>query len=87
MTTVAWINTQTNICENISLDDRPVSEIVIPGYLMLDTEAIGDGGIGSTWDGIKLVQPTPQTVEKQTPTKEQLMAELQALAAKIEAME
>jgi hypothetical protein len=70
MTTVAWINTQTNICENTSLDDRPVSEIVMQGYLMLDLEAIGGGGIGHTWDGTKLIQPTPQTVEEQPTTIE-----------------
>lgn len=38
MTILAWINEQTNICENTSLDDRPASEIQIPGYIMLDLE-------------------------------------------------
>jgi hypothetical protein len=64
MTTLAWINEQTNICDNVSLDDRPASEIQIPGYLMLDLDAIGGGGIGDTWDGEKLVKPViPETPE------------------------
>jgi hypothetical protein len=57
MTTLAWINTQTNICENTSLDDRPASAIQIDGYLILDLEAIGGGGIGDIWDGEKLSKP------------------------------
>jgi hypothetical protein len=59
MTTIAWINQQTNICENTSLDDRPASEIQVAGYLMLDLDAIGGGGIGDIWDGEKLVTPKP----------------------------
>lgn len=59
MTILAWINEQTNICDNTSLDDRPVSEIHIDGYLILDLEAIGGGGIGDVWDGEKLVKPAP----------------------------
>lgn len=54
MTILAWINEQTNICENTTLDDRPATEIHIKGYLILDLEAIGGGGIGDVWDGIKL---------------------------------
>jgi hypothetical protein len=57
MTTLAWINTQTNVCENTTLDDRPASEIQIEGYLILDLDAIGGGGIGDTWDGKKLSKP------------------------------
>jgi hypothetical protein len=57
MTTLAWINTKTNVCENTTLDDRPASEIQIDGYLILDLETIGGGGIGDTWDGQKLSKP------------------------------
>lgn len=57
MTTLAWINAQTNLCENTSLDDRPASEIKVDGFLMLDLDAIGGGGIGDLWDGTKLVKP------------------------------
>lgn len=57
MTILAWINEQTNVCENTTLDPRPASEIQIPGYLMLDLEAIGGGGIGDVWDGTKLIDP------------------------------
>lgn len=56
MTTLAWINSN-NICENTTLDPRPASEIQISGYLILDLDAIGGGGIGDTWDGEKLVKP------------------------------
>jgi hypothetical protein len=54
MTILAWVNEQTNICENTTLDDRPATEIHIEGYLILDLEAIGGGGIGDAWDGVKL---------------------------------
>lgn len=54
MTILAWVNEQTNICENTTLDDRPATEIHIEGYLILDLEAIGGGGIGDVWDGVKL---------------------------------
>lgn len=66
MTVIAWINEQTMICENTSLDPRPASEIVIPGYLMLDLDAIGGGGIGHTWDGEKLVDLQPIPVDQPT---------------------
>lgn len=87
MTILAWINEQTNICENTSLDDRPASEISIPGYLMLDleqtpsatwqwdgtkwvmvTESIGEGGVGDTWDGTKLIEPKPTELPADQPT-------------------
>lgn len=70
MTILAWINTQTNICENTSLDDRPASEIKVEGYLMLDLEAIGGGGIGDLWDGTKLVKQEPTAAESQPTTSE-----------------
>lgn len=57
MTILAWINTQTNVCDNTTLDDRPVSEIQIEGYLILDLDAIGGGGVGDIWDGEKLSKP------------------------------
>lgn len=67
MTVLAWINEQTNICENTTLDDRPASEIIIPGYLILDLEAIGSGGIGDIWDGTKLIKTESQV----TPSDQQ----------------
>lgn len=36
MTTLAWINAQTSVCENVSLDSRPASEVNVPGYLIVD---------------------------------------------------
>lgn len=62
MTILAWINEHTNVCENTSLDERPASEIHIDGYLILDLEAIGGGGIGDVWDGTKLnrIESTPE---------------------------
>jgi hypothetical protein len=48
-----------------------------------------DGGIGDTWDGAQFVKP-PEPVDETappSPTKEQLMAELAALTAKIQALE
>lgn len=54
MTILAWINEQTNVCDNTTLDDRPASDFHIDGYLILDLEAIGGGGVGDIWDGVKL---------------------------------
>lgn len=68
MTTIAWINKETNICDNTSLDDRPASEIQVDGYLMLDLDAIGGGGIGDTWDGTKLVKTQLTVAEGQPVT-------------------
>lgn len=68
MTTLAWINTSNNTCENTTLDDRPASEITIPGYMIVDLDAIGGGGIGDVWDGEKLVKPAPVVQEDQPTT-------------------
>ena len=76
MTTLAIINGQTNVCENITLDDRQFFEVTLPNpYFALDltatpslhyefngenyvaVESVGQGGIGFTWDGTKLIQP------------------------------
>lgn len=65
MTVLAWINEQTNICENTTLDDRAASEITVSGYLILDLDAIGGGGIGDIWDGEKLIKPVPIVSENQ----------------------
>lgn len=70
MTTLAWINNQTNICDNVSLDDRPASDIQIDGYLIVDLDAIGGGGIGDTWDGERLVKPTPPELPAEPATPE-----------------
>lgn len=41
MTYFALINTNTNVCENVTVDDRPISEIKIPeGYLLLELSKI-----------------------------------------------
>lgn len=70
MTTVLWVNKKTNIVDNVSLDDRPISEITLPDtHFALDNdtsisvingqEITGQGGIGFTWDGSKLIEPQP----------------------------
>lgn len=38
MTTLALINENTLICENVTLDDRPAEEISVPGYIVIDQE-------------------------------------------------
>jgi hypothetical protein len=41
MTYFAIINTNTNICENVTVDDRPANEIPIPaGYIIKDLSTI-----------------------------------------------
>ena len=62
---LALINIVTNICENISLDDRPAEDITLDGFLVLDWEEIGGGRIGDIWDGEKLV-PVPPVVPAPT---------------------
>ena len=53
MTILAWINNQTNICENISSDDRSASEISIPGYQLIDLEQTL--AVDWSWDGTEWV--------------------------------
>ena len=45
------------------------------------------GSIGDLYDGTTFTKPAPKEVVVITPTKEQLMAELAALTAKIQALE
>lgn len=45
---LAIINNQTNICENVSTDPRPASEIEIPGYTVLNLSEIPS--VGWEWD-------------------------------------
>ena len=81
MTILAIINKDTNIVENVSKDERQISEITLPEpYFVIDLETtiavlysrdpntkeiiseevIGEGGIGFTWNGNKLVGPQPK---------------------------
>jgi len=75
MTRILLINNTTNKLENISVDERPVSEINIEGYTVLDesttsaldwewdgTDWISISGIpriGQDWDGTNLTIPKP----------------------------
>ena len=38
MTTLALINNQTNICDNVSIDNREANVINIEGYTILDLD-------------------------------------------------
>jgi hypothetical protein len=38
MTKLALINNNTNICENVTIDDRAANEINIEGYTVLDLD-------------------------------------------------
>lgn len=41
MTYLAIINTNTMICENVTVDDRPADQITLPGpYLVLDLSIV-----------------------------------------------
>lgn len=53
MTILAWINNQTNICDNTSTDPRPASEIQIAGYTIIDLEQTPSAGWG--WNGTEWV--------------------------------
>lgn len=53
MTTLAWINNQTNICDNVSTDPRPASEIQINGYTIIDLNQTPS--VGWEWNGTEWV--------------------------------
>jgi hypothetical protein len=63
---------------------------VLPN-LITDTDSQGKvGNIGDSWNGNTFTTPepvVPEPVVTPTPTKEELLAQLQALTAKIEALE
>lgn len=52
MTTIAWINNNTSVCDNVSQDDRPVSEITVPGYTLIDLDQTP--AVGWVWDEVAL---------------------------------
>lgn len=57
MTSLALINEQTMICENVSTDPRPASEIQISGYIVLDldqTPTVGWELDGTVWVPVDL---------------------------------
>jgi hypothetical protein len=70
---------QNNIVVNVALSDAALAD----NWIASDTAAIGDRYENGEF--IKPVVPEPEA--EPTPTKEQLMAELAALTAKIQALE
>jgi len=45
------------------------------------------GSIGDTWNGTEIIKKPPEPTPAPAPTKEQLMAQLAALSAQIQALE
>jgi hypothetical protein len=45
------------------------------------------GNIGDTWNGTEIIKKPPEPTPAPAPTKEQLMAQLAALSAQIQALE
>jgi hypothetical protein len=89
MTRLALINPNTNIVENVTLDDRPMFEIDIPGYIIVDIDEVGGGGIGDTWNGTVLVKPAPPPppIPKiVTPRQARLALHANGLLTTVEAM-
>ena len=54
MKNLAIINAETLICENVTVDDRPASEIQIDGYIVLDLSATIS--VSWDWDGTDWVE-------------------------------
>jgi hypothetical protein len=54
MTNLAIINAETLICENVTVDDRPASEIQIDGYIVLDL--LTTICVSWYWDGTDWVE-------------------------------
>jgi hypothetical protein len=77
---------QAHVIENgIVINTIEVDSLdVLPGLVEATL-----GGIGWKYDGTTFTapDPEPEIVQKSEPTKEQLMAELAALTAKIQALE
>jgi hypothetical protein len=72
---------QNNIVVNVALSDAALAD----NWIASNTAAIGDRYENGEF--IKPVVPEPEAEAEPTPTKEQLMAELAALTAKIQALE
>lgn len=52
MTTLAIINTNTNICENVTNDPRPANKIQLPGpYIAIDLDVTP--AVDWVWDGTR----------------------------------
>jgi hypothetical protein len=54
MTNLAIINAETLICENVTVDDRPASEIQIEGYIVIDLSTTIY--VSWFWDGSDFVE-------------------------------
>lgn len=66
--TLCWINNKTNICENVTVSSKHISQCQqVDGFLIVDLNDIGGGGIGDIWDGTKLNKP-PEPEQPQQPT-------------------
>lgn len=46
-----------------------------------------DGSVGDIWNGTQFIKPIVEQVQLEKPTKEQLLAQLQALQSQIQALE
>ena len=70
------------ICINIIISETLVHP---DNLLMIYSE---DAQIGDLWNGVEFIKPTPpEVVAPAAPTKEELLAQLNALSAQIQALE
>jgi hypothetical protein len=69
------------ICINITISET----LAHPDNLLMVYSDSAD--IGDLWDGTTFTKPEPEVVAPPAPTKEQLLAQLNALSAQIQALE
>jgi hypothetical protein len=54
MTILGLVNAQTLICENVTIDERPASEVQIDGYIVIDITTTSV--ITWNWNGIDWIE-------------------------------